>query len=177
MKTKPLTPAAKKLPISVKQDPPKESPPPQEQTQNCPNGICIGGNNSGNPTVINTKLSLPRVYWEPNTVDVNRKQNDHPITYVKVWTDGLFESPAFAVLCDRACKGYDFAVSGYNQNCKGNVTGEDKIAAFVLLAPNPFPSGIKANVGVVSADDTEVKVLGVRTLRFTDPSKSGCQEP
>jgi hypothetical protein len=173
VKPRAAKPVAKNSPLPAQQ--PAENTKPQEPTQSCPNGICIGGNNSGNPTVINTKIPLPHVFWEPNTVDVDRKQNGHPVTYAKVWTDGLFDSPAFAVICDRPCKGYNFSVNGYNENCWGNLTGEDKVAGFILMAHNPFPSGVKADAGVVSDDDTQVKVLAVKTLSFSDPTRRTCE--
>ena len=88
-------------------------PAPTPTAQNCPNGICIGGDNSGNPTVYNYGPSEPRVSVSTEEVPLGSGERGGPAATNKlkltIGTDNLLQFPAFILTFDKPfLQGYVF---------------------------------------------------------------------
>jgi hypothetical protein len=129
----------------------------------------IGG--SGNSaTLITATHPIPHLSSFPD--DRTDVRNGHPMTFVKIKLDGLFDNPRFAVICDRPCKGVELGVSGHSQLCNASIPGKPNFGVIYPIAPNPFPAFVEAEFGVSSEDDVPVKILAVKTLTLTNDK--GC---
>jgi len=144
-----------------------ERPP----AQNCPNGICIGGDNNGTATVNNFGIE-PKVVWTLFESH-GQWQDKHPTTSVLISVDRMLENAKFAIVCDRPCSGVYAEMKGVTsrQWKWGKLPGSPNIAAFIIDAPNPLPSGIESNCSVESEDDSPVRIVDVQKLTITDKSQ------
>jgi len=158
----------KPKPTAEPKTPPiSEVPKPQPPSQNCPNGICIGGENSGNPTVNNFGPLVPDVTWslENKAPHPNAKDSD---VCVKISINRTFMDPKFAVVCDRPCKGvWGDSVSphgGAFDSGPATIPDRPEVAAFVVNSPNPMPVENSYLGCVESTDNNPVRIVDVKTL-------------
>jgi hypothetical protein len=159
----------------------RPSPP---QQLDCGGGNCAmstgqqGGITAGQ-IELTTAPPLPHVSWEPADKKIFTTKATHPVTEFYLWTNGLFQDPAFVAMCDRPCKALAFSNTGFNQNCEltphgGNEDEDAKLAMFLIEIPNPFPGNLRASVAVESQDDSPVKILDVRSLTFGANKRPVC---
>jgi hypothetical protein len=87
--TAPVTP--------IVQNPPPASQAPGGQKQNCPNGICIGGDNNGTATVNN--YGQPEANIVVHTVEGRDNDGSYTCT-VSFLTDAPLTNPAFSLVFD-----------------------------------------------------------------------------
>ena len=135
--------------------------------QNCPSGICVGGDINGTATVTNLAPE-PKISFEADG-EAPVQDSTHPRQCIKIAVDRPMDSPQFAVICDRACK----AVGGSAILPHGGVGGNDQwgsipnrsdIAVFLVGQPNPMPSNVKYRACVESGDEKPVRILDVKKL-------------
>jgi hypothetical protein len=122
---------------------PKQVPTPKAQDCSDNKGICIGGDNNGSATVIQ---STPEVMlqWE-HFEDPNQAQGaKHPFKVVRAWVNHAWENARFAVMCDRPCTSLHFGMGGMQEAGTGRFPDAPNVAIFVVCAPNPFPPTTKA---------------------------------
>jgi hypothetical protein len=140
--------------------------------QSCPNGICIGGDNSGSAIVNNNYgPDPPHLKW--NLMDEPPYQAVNPQVWVHISIDRDFLNPKFAVICDRPCKTVlvrfnagntgGFA-GGFVGARNASIPGGPNIAAAVVDGPNPMPMGTGVDVCVESGDKEPPKIVAVKTL-------------
>jgi len=143
---------------------------PAVPSQSCPNGICIGGNNTGSPTVNNYGPTLPKVSWTLDTEHL-RKDAPHPEACVKISIDRTFLDAKFGVICERPCKSVRGDTisphGGYFQSETVSFPGYPNIAGFVINGPNPMPADDEYLGCVESEDNGPVKVIAVKTVTLT----------
>lgn len=149
----------------------KKAKPLAQPAQSCPNGICIGGDNSGVATVNNYGPQLPHVTWNFDMSAV-KPNAAHPQQCVVVHIDRTFLDAKFAVVCDRGCKavsGSAMGKGGYYQSDWGSIPNHPEVAAFVVNSPNPMPANDIYRACVESPDTQPVNVVAVKTLTI-DPN-------
>jgi hypothetical protein len=168
---KPAEPAAK--PVAAKTQPPTNTKP--SVIQDCPNGICAGGDISGSPTVNNYGPLLPQISWKIDDKTPLPKTVTHPGVWVSISIDRPFLDAKFAVLCDHPCSGVGSqmvtAHGGYVESSWGTLPeAGPNVAAFVVSAPNPMSADDGLLACVQSEDEDPVKVVAVKTLTIKKPS-------
>jgi len=140
------------------------SPTTQLPQQSCPNGICIGGNNAGNPTVNNFGPTTPKIAWSADK-DHSQKVQE---ACVKVSIDRSFLDAKFAMVCERECKAIrgDIVSShaGFFQTDLIALKAFPKVAGFVIRGPNPMPSDDTFWGCVESQDGNALNVVDVQPL-------------
>jgi len=167
-------PEAKKPaePAAAKTQPPSSAKP--SVIQDCPNGICAGGDISGSPTINNYGPLFPQISWK---IDNNRPLPQgvvHPAIWVSVSINRPFLDAKFAVFCDRPCSGVGSQMvtthGGYIESSWGTLPeAGPNIAAFVVGAPNPMSADDGLLACVQSEDENPVKVIAVKTLTIKKP--------
>lgn len=170
---KPAKPTLPKGHEKIQPTPPQPSPPSKPSlSQDCPNGICVGGDLNGSATVINGNPEPKISYVLDNEASIPISSTN-PRQCVKISVDRLADSPKFAVFCDRACKPiWGSAIqAGIRGNDRwGTIPGHPDVAAFVVGQPNPLPSDVNYMACVESQDNQPIQILRVVKLTLTGNS-------
>jgi hypothetical protein len=139
----------------------------QTPTQSCPNGICIGGNNSGDPTVINMAPPLPTISWTVRELPAVGGKN--PAVNVDFSADGAFSSPAFAAECTRPCESESGGLSTGGRMFMPQTGWDDSNPSIAILAfqiPNIIRKGEPLHWVIRSKDNQQVVIKSVQAIRF-----------
>jgi hypothetical protein len=146
-----------------------ESPSaPITYEQKCEGSACAQG--PGSQATFNQYGAPPiKVTASLDTPQPPPSSTGHPRASVKFYTDRNDDDGQFAVICDRACKAVSLcSLPGFNQGDFGSIPDRPDVAAFVFK--RQFPAAYWCVLTVESEDDQPVKILGVKTLTFTNPA-------
>jgi hypothetical protein len=163
LKIKPSAENARLVDVTVDNKPPV--------SQSCPNGICIGGDNSGNPAVYNFgPPTLPPLQWTISAVDVippirsdYKHEKDITVTPNIPW------SPvSVAINCD-AELGLVFGTTrlggAFNHNSEG-VSKEDKKVGYVYFDSPTITPEVPLIIKVFS--NSPFSVLSINRAKIGD---------
>lgn len=147
--------------VTPSQDSNSTTPP---VVQNCPGGICAGGDISGSPTIINPAPPLAKVTWTQEPLPVDDKHR--PGVMVTLTVDNPLPDSAFGAECDNPCEGITGgSTTGPTMESQVHahtITGKEVPAMRVDL-PNPLRPNFKLNWELRSLDDRSIRVtrLGI----------------
>lgn len=140
------------------------APQTSSPIQNCPNGVCIGGDNSGTATVNNFgPLPAKIATWDQKAANWQEKEGLVPETQLTLTVDRLMEVPAFFVKCDRPCRVREAVVFGAYNKLDYLTASDPTISGAVFLSPRPLGSGIKVEYRIRGTDGAipQVQVVGI----------------
>jgi hypothetical protein len=145
-------------------------PPPPVTLQNSP-GSAVSYNQQGGLTVgtLDVGGPAPRISFVPDSEEGIPPSRDttRPQSCVLISTDKELDSPNFAVICDRACKGiwgmrvFRYAGVGGGEEA-GSIPNDPNVAAFRVN--DSMPSSVKFRACFASEDDKPAKALDVKLL-------------
>ena len=155
------------------------APRPAVPAQDCPNGICIGGDNFGNPTVNNYAPPVPKIIWNQSTVPPSSNANlpgvppkpTRPEVEVLIELQGPFVNPAFTFLCSVPCvpvKQETLSGEGDRASNFGtSVTtyrahGDRRAILLVYGSPARMLARTRLEVTFMSLDEQDISILGVQ---------------
>jgi hypothetical protein len=156
----------------------RRNPPPKTETdvkvpekptptQSCPNGICIGGNNSGDPMVINNVPPLPTISWKVSELPAGGGK--HPAVNLDFSADDSFSTPVFSAECSRPCESESGGLSTGGRMFMPQ-TGWDEsnpnIAILGFQIPSVLRKGEPLHWVIRSKDDQPVVIKSVKAIRF-----------
>jgi hypothetical protein len=155
---KPATP--KPIIPPQEQQPPTPSPPPPI-TQNCPQGICNGGDNNGDQRVYNFGPPEPKVSWNQSTEPLKDGKYELLVT---VSVDRSLDVPAFIASCDGPCSTRFFYTPGVF--VRGTILGSrnPRSAVMTWRIPRPLGAGIQVYWYIDSQDEHPIRILSVDKL-------------
>ncbi len=147
---------------------------PQPPIQNCPGGICAGGDITGNPTIINPPPTSPKALWteeqfKSRPVNISQPISDaakkviaNPGTLLKLSVDKTLLNPRFFARCDRPCTPVHVdmpMVEGLLGGSMANLIQDASVAVLRIDAPNPLPSDATLQWDIRSNDDKPIHIV------------------
>ena len=155
------------------------TPRPNVRAQNCPNGVCIGGDNFGNPTVNNFAPPVPKIIWSQSTVSPLPKaalpgvppKPTRPEIEVSIELQGSFVNPAFTFLCSVPCvpiRQVTLSEEGDSASNFGtSVTtyqahGDRRAILLVYGSPARMLARTRLEVTFMSLDEQDISILDVQ---------------
>lgn len=132
-----------------------------DTTQNCPNGVCINGDNYGNPQVFNTPPPPPPpvVTWRVGEVDSSRL-GAYRVKLV-ITVQNPLPKPGFIAYCDRPCNvdSEPMPIGVFGGTAFGQVPGHPDMVFGTLQFPDPIPDGAELTWWIFSVDGQPMKIL------------------
>lgn len=154
-------------------------PRPVTPTQNCPNGVCIGGNNFGNATVNNYLPPPPKISWNQTALQPLSNANvpgtppepSKPEVEVLIELRGVFLNPAFTFRCSVPCllvNQLTLSDDGDNASNFGtsvrlyNHSVDHTAFLLVYNSPSRMLAATRLEITFRSLDERAVKILDVQ---------------
>jgi hypothetical protein len=101
--------------------------------QNCPGGICAGGDITGNPTIINPPSPLPTISWDQEQVATNADQK--PGVKVTFTVAHAWPNIAVGAECSAPCTAVKASAAGLLDSVQAYSKSNDRLVAVKIYAP------------------------------------------
>lgn len=149
---------------------PRPTKPAQQSTQlpaptvanNCPGGICAGGDINGSPMIVNPLPSVPAVRWTQVSLPASEGKNPGVMVRMSL-VDHSWPNARFVAICDKPCEAVNTApdAGGLLDEAQGGYTGNNRLAVVQTLLPSPMPPDYYLNWEIRSRDNEQITILRI----------------